>query len=249
MNMNTVPKLDHIEKAIEYMGAPVGCNPTLWFIGVYTRINEIALAKQQAQPEPHPAYRAMYAKQVAEGTTGFYLWEFKNGMTGWLNIKTDLGIFHACNEYRCTDISCYVSKDGEPATRMLRTEAQALQRQLGDTFEWKHPNMHIRLIDKLTFSLVGTYTYRTKATIKLNGHMVTPEQAATEWEANKETHDLWFKESQDSDWQVLKRPSWVANNFNAAEHELHHKQPTWTGSREDVIALLKEFGLLKEGAA
>jgi hypothetical protein len=41
------PKLEHIEKAIEYMGVPVGCNSALWFIGVNTRINEIALAEQQ----------------------------------------------------------------------------------------------------------------------------------------------------------------------------------------------------------
>jgi hypothetical protein len=41
------PKIEHIQKAIEYMGEPVGCNPTLWFIGVYKRINEIALAEQQ----------------------------------------------------------------------------------------------------------------------------------------------------------------------------------------------------------
>jgi hypothetical protein len=56
---------------------------------------------------------------------------------------------------------CYVSKDGEPAKRMLRTEAQELQAELGDTVEWKHPSMNIYAGVSLGFSVKGTYTYRT----------------------------------------------------------------------------------------
>jgi hypothetical protein len=99
--------------------------------------------------------------------------------------------FHPMLEYRCTDISCYVSKDDEPAIRMLRTEAQELQAALGDTVVWKHPNMTIYVDESLGFSVKGTYTYCTKATIKLDGSMVTPEQAAAEWEAKKATHDVY----------------------------------------------------------
>lgn len=94
-------------------------------------------ADTQAQPEPvdpHAALRAEYAKQIAEGTTGFHLWEASALPNKW----TDIGIpdWSLNLQYRCTDISCIVSKDGEPAIRMLRTEAQALQRQTKDTHDW-----------------------------------------------------------------------------------------------------------------
>jgi hypothetical protein len=299
------PKLEHIQKAIEYMGAPFVCTPTEWFMGVYTRINEIALAEQQeseyitaaqarelgagnaefnhptmreewnvcvetcsypksmyggdykyraikqAQPEsvdPHAALRAEYAKQVAAGATGFYLWEFDYliGPVGFqpLNTRPE---FHPSMQYRCTDIICYVSKDGEPAIRMLRTEAQELQRKLGDTVVWNHPNMTIYAGASLGFNVKGTYTYRTRATIKLDGEMVTPEQAAAEWEAKKETHDVYSISTIETTLENYPRFSLTFDSGNGYWYELRPKalkQPAWTGSREDVIALLKEKELL-----
>jgi hypothetical protein len=204
-------------------------------------------AIKQAQPEPvdpHAALRAEYAKQVAEGTTGFYLWEYKYELQKEF-ITLDYSRFvgfniamHPDHNYRYTDISCYISKDGEPAIRMLRTEAQELQRKTKDTHDWRDP----RGADWVhwAFSQKGTYTYRTKATIKLDGNMVTPEQAAAEWEAKKDTHDLYSCVGV-SGWHESKNPQWYAN----AEYELRPKQPTWTGSRDDVIALLKELELIK----
>jgi hypothetical protein len=90
-----------------------------------------------------------------------------------------------------------------------------------------------------TFNSGCIYTYRTKATIRLDGKMVTPEQAAAEWKAKRETHDVWF---------TTHTGAWVkvGGDFDSSRgrYELRPKQPTWTGSREDVIALLKDEGLL-----
>ena len=66
----------------------------------------------------------------------------------------------------------------------------------GDTVEWwtasgYHDNKGFSFNEK------GTYTYAPKATIKLDGKMVTPEQAAAEWAAKKETCDVWYKSDTD----------------------------------------------------
>jgi hypothetical protein len=210
-------------------------------------------------------------------------------------------------EYRCTDISCYISKDGEPAIRMLRTEAQKLQQQLGNTVEWRInqsdwlPNLPMDFHNKgvftyrakATIKLGGNmvlrdaawreislsdkdlytrwrggewriseakncgelndinwknaeYELRPKATIKLNGNMVTPEQAAAEWEAKRETHERFVKWETIDDFLYLNNNNlnFVLHSRQKFEYELRPKQPTWTGSREDVIALLKEMGVL-----
>ena len=123
---------------------------------------------KQAPPvpvDPHAALRAEYAKQVKEGTTGFYLWEFKNGMTTtWTAVNDGLGMFYSINQYRCTDISCMVALKGEPAVRMLRTEAQELQRELGDTVEWSLCGITFLWEgDVFTFEANRTYTYAPKA--------------------------------------------------------------------------------------
>jgi hypothetical protein len=86
-----------------------------------------------------------------------------------------------------------VSKDGEPAIRMLRTDAQELQAELGDTVEWSHATTDGRSYTgyatnnkSIRFSLAtGTYTYRT---IKLDGRMVTPTHSQiAEWREEFET--------------------------------------------------------------
>jgi hypothetical protein len=69
---------------------------------------------------------------------------------------------------------------------MLRTEAQELQRKLGDTVEWNLFGTTLQWEGEVfTFDVERTYTYRTKATIKLDGRMVTREQAAAEWKTKK----------------------------------------------------------------
>ena len=119
---------------------------------------------RETQPEPvepHATLLAEYQKQVAEGTTGFYLWEASALPDKW----TDIGIpdWSSNLQYRCIDISCYVSKDGEPAIRMLRTEAQKSQAELGDTVEWKVKHGAFNAVaGNLSFAYTGTYTYRTK---------------------------------------------------------------------------------------
>jgi hypothetical protein len=127
---------------------------------------------------------------------GFYLWEGKNANSSNWQDATGCDIFFAKDcEYRYTDISCYVSKDGDTAIRMLRTEAQKLQAELGDTVNWFNPVGDLAgggfAREIFNFTSEGTYTYRTKATIMLDGNMVTPEQAAAEWEAKKENSVLW----------------------------------------------------------
>jgi hypothetical protein len=123
--------------------------------------------KYRAIKQPHAALRAEYAKQVEEGTTGFYLWEYMNPMCDfWRTCIVDPS-WNPDKQYRCTDISCYVAKQGEPAKRMLRTEAQELQRQTDETHEWRLPNGSYRnevyANGKLTFTDKGTYTYAPKA--------------------------------------------------------------------------------------
>jgi hypothetical protein len=127
---------------------------------------------------------------------------------------------------------------------MLRTEAQKLQRSMGDTVEWRHQNMTIYAGVSLGFSVKGTYTYCTKTTIKLDGRMVTPEQAVAEWEAKKEAHDVWYTRYGQG-WLAVDIDRFDAHSkTHRPEYELRPKHPAWTGSRDDVIALLKEEGLL-----
>jgi hypothetical protein len=212
--------------------------------------------KNETKPaDPHAALRAEYTKQVKDGTTGFYLWEVLEGDT-WKK-RHNINNFYSNLQYRCTDIdiSCYVSKDGAPAVRMLRTEAQELQRKLGDTVEWSWKANGIGdivyAVDNFDFT-GGTYTYKAKATIKLDGKIVTLEQAESEWESKKDTHDIFYKSDLRDvfDKQYPSNISWnaffQAPAFRAGvlEVQIRPKKPTWTGSREDVIALLKEKELL-----
>jgi hypothetical protein len=155
-------------------------------------------AIKQSQPEPvdpHAALRAEYAKQVKEGTTGFYLWEvdWEEKPTGFTSCY-QAPEFNLMRRYRCTDISCVVSKDGEPAKRMLRSEAQELFAETKKTHDWYLGKMSLPWEGEVfCFDADVNYTYRTKATVKLDGKMVTPEQAKDEWEAKKETHDVYLK--------------------------------------------------------
>jgi hypothetical protein len=197
-------------------------------------------AIKQAQPEPvdpHAALRAEYARQcdALPCELGFYLWESKYSdvSSKWFEPSTPQ--FRSHMEYRCTDISCYVSKDGEPAIRMLRTEAKELQAELGDTVEWLNPkNCRPTFKDGFRFSMDGIYTYRTKATIKLNGEMVTPEQAAAEWEAKKETCNIFHRSANNPSWWNLGHiPAFDTHNSEGAfgEYETRPKalkQVSWS---------------------
>jgi hypothetical protein len=144
--------------------------------------------------DPHAALRAEYAKQVKEGTTGFYLWELQHYSAGKPYRPVSYPLFLEDSVYRCTDISCYVSKDGGTAMRMLAADAKALQAELGDAVEWLAGTTKALNGEDFTFNLRDTtYTYAPKAL----------------------------------------------------------KQDGWKGTREDVIALLKELGFMhkdEEGA-
>jgi hypothetical protein len=129
---------------------------------------------------------------------------------------------------------------------MLRTEAQELQRKTKDTHDWFEPLCYLPVLPhvKINFNPKASspYKYCTKATIKLDGRMVTREQAAAEWEAKKETHICIHIDRRDS--AEIMNPAFDGLAANGEEYELRPKKPTWTGSREDVLALLKEKGLL-----
>jgi hypothetical protein len=129
------------------------------------------LKAQQAKTEPvdpHAAIRAEYIRQrdAVPCERWFYKWEFQNNLTiDWLNCGS-APEFCKERKYRCTDISCYVSKDGEPAIRMLLTNAQKLQAELGDTVEWSWGSGGafggvVCAVDEFSFT-GGTYTYRAK---------------------------------------------------------------------------------------
>jgi hypothetical protein len=207
-------------------------------------LTDVNRALQSEPLDPHASLRAEYIRQrdAVPCELGFYLWEcnLNAGKTIPAVWCLDPPLFREGREYRYTDISCYVSKDGESAIRMLRTEAQELHRTLGNTVYWGILDPPDCYADSLTtFNSGCIYTYRTKATIRLDGKMVTPEQAAAEWKAKRETHDVWF---------TTHTGAWVkvGGDFDSSRgrYELRPKQPTWTGSREDVIALLKDEGLL-----
>jgi hypothetical protein len=141
---------------------------------------------------------------------------------------------------------CMVSKEGAPAIRMLRTEVQELHRTLGNTVYWGILDPPDCYADSLTtFNSGCIYTYRTKATIRLDGKMVTPEQAAAEWAARKETHDIYSISTIETTLENYPRFSLTFDSGEGYWYETRPKQPTWTGSREDVLALLKERELIK----
>jgi hypothetical protein len=128
-----------------------------------TEVAGVPLRYRVKQPHHEPSHavlRAEYAKQVAEVTTRFYLWWASSPTGTW----TDIGVpcWQPDLEYRCTDVSCYVSKDGEPPVRMTREDARKLQSTLGNTVEWKHPNLTLLQGYALGFACEGTYTYHTK---------------------------------------------------------------------------------------
>ena len=243
----------HYDAAVDFLFAP-----KMNKLDIINKAVEIALAEAHAQSEPvdpHAADRIKYAKQVAEGTTGFYLWEYEHSHSeGWQSVS-DKPLFMDGNKYRCTDISCMVRKDGEPAIRMLRREAQKLQRELGDTVDWVWVSSSACTgksfaCDEsvLSFTNGGTYTYRDKATIKLNGEMVTREQAMAEWESKKDTHDILCAVEFAPEFELQSGVIWRAYSDQKFEFELRPKPAkvvAWTGSRDDVINLLKALGLLK----
>jgi hypothetical protein len=75
--------------------------------------------------------------------------------------------------------------------------------------------------------------------------MVTREQAAAECEAKKETHERFVKWVGQDFHELTIAAGFISFGDDAYfEYELRPKQPAWTGSRDDVIALLKELELL-----
>ena len=137
-------------------------------LNTYNERIDKANAEQQAQPEPvdpHAALRAEYTKQVAEGTTGFYLWEWQYQGGVWTTCTNAVG-FNPSDDYkyRYTDISCHVALKGEPAKRMLLSEARELRRQTKDTHDWFFPNeVDVGMTFEPAFKAEGTYTYAPKA--------------------------------------------------------------------------------------
>lgn len=210
--------------------------------------------------DPHTNLRAEFAKQEAEGTLKFFKWKFRGPRDAdWQECRhTNNTQFQPSwtptTEYCFTDVSCLVAKDNEPAARMLRTKAVELHRSLGDTVDWFDCDMNpsVTCIGSpfLGFMLDGTYTYKTKGTIKLDGKLVTPEQAAAEWESKQDTHELHFKLFPLGFTKVNGLAKDMARYFSEqadrVEYELRaNPVKPWTGSREDVISLLTELGLNK----
>jgi prefoldin subunit 5 len=93
-----------------------------------------------------------------------------NGFTLKVFIPVDCECVRTAIDAAITkDISCYVSKDGDTAIRMLRTDAQELQRQTKDTHDWFEPLCYLPVWPhvKINFNPKASspYRYCTKATI------------------------------------------------------------------------------------
>jgi hypothetical protein len=153
-------------------------------------------AIKQAQPEPvdpHAALRAEYAKQVKDGTVGFYKWEFLNEVDDWQRCFSAFDgvsvepLWLTNKSYRYTDISCMVALKGEPAKRMLRTEAQELQRKTKDTHNWFYV-VNIPASNIFDFDCGGTYTYAPKA-LKIVKWANVPVGVAVR---DKKTKSVWL---------------------------------------------------------
>jgi hypothetical protein len=137
---------------------------------------------------------------------------------------------------------------------MTREAAQKLQAELGDTVDWASPQglvINDSLNHPFGFSCEGIYTYRTKANlVKLGGELMTREAAIAKYEAVQDKCDIWIKNDVTIVWEMTKltRKFIVYANECNCEYELRTKPAkvvAWEGSRDDVIALLKEVGLLK----
>ncbi len=122
------------------------------------------------------------------------------------------------------DISCYVSKDGEPAIRMLRTDAQTLQSELGDSVEWLLNALTKPSFGGFDFGAEGIYTYKNKANlIKLGGAMVTREQAVAEWKAKELTHDIWCAAEFAPEFELQSGVIWRSYSDQKFEFQLRAK--------------------------
>ena len=171
--------------------------------------NEASLAWERLYPkepvDPHAALRAKYARQrdAVPCELGFYLWEgCKDATTPWQNATGHHINFAPDCQFRCKDISCYVSKDGEPAIRMLRTDAQKLQAETKDVCDWFYDNGVKGGNDIFGFDSQFTeypYSYKRKAKPKVRltvegeqPQEVTQAEAQAIWELLKGTHDCYF---------------------------------------------------------
>ena len=257
---------DSLQKQKEKMEVlAFGCqleSPSTTHCEKWCGLNGCSVTFKEQPADPHAGLRAEYAKQVAEGTVGFYLWEYGANDSLWIKCASEPK-FTRTMQYRYTDISCMVAKQGEPAKRMLRTEAQELQRSFGDTVEWDCSELQIteRSGAKVPFDFNRecTYTYAPKATIKLDGKMVTPEQAAAEWEAKKETCDVWYRSDNFLEWEIEKVFSGkYAHNWNkrsqvsGAEYELRPKalkQVSEIAELKAEVERLIQVSLFKEDVA
>jgi hypothetical protein len=186
-------------------------------------------------------------ENLQNGVSGFGETPYKALMLFQKNVELALKpVVAFCRPYD-PNLYCQVSEDGEPAIRMLIEAAEQLRCNLGSSVDWfitVGSTLNLDIITNHQYELKAgkTYTYRTKATIKLDGNMVTPEQAAAEWDAKKKTHDVYSISKIET--TLERHPRFSLTAASGYWYELRPKQPTWTGSREDVIALLKEKELL-----
>jgi hypothetical protein len=172
---------------------------------------------------------------MAEGTTGFYLWEYRfSSNQAWRPL--DHEEFFPDHRYRCTDISCYVSKDGEPAVRMLRTEAQELQRQTKDTHDWEL-NGHSNGLP-YDFDAGSVYNYTPKLCTTVNGESMTVEAVQKMFAATFGSHDWWANGVIE-----IKYSGWDFSASSRAKYTHALKKPNLKefSNSEKASALAKEI--------
>ena len=152
----------HCPRSHPHENMDSGCQ-SITNILMRTRLDEMPIAKQQETYS-----NAGEARKAGAGNA-----EYLDEDNKW-RVCSSSCKYRDCHQYRAIQpqaqpepvdeqLYCMVSKDGEPAIRMLGTEAQKSQAELGDTVEWKVKHGEFNAVaGNLSFAYTGTYTYRTK---------------------------------------------------------------------------------------
>jgi hypothetical protein len=153
----TLEKLGYTYHDGELWKPPLGANPS----PLLTRIAQLQAEVEALRKDSARLDWIIDNASSAGGGNGFTLKVF---------IPVDCECVRTAIDAAITkDISCYVSKDGDTAIRMLRTEAQELQRKTKDTHDWFEPLCYLPVWPhvKINFNPKASspYRYCTKATI------------------------------------------------------------------------------------
>lgn len=150
--------------------------------------------------------------------------------------------------------TCQVRDLNTGVTKTMTPEAaKLLQAETKDVCDWFDVGGGKSETYNFHFGQDGIYTYKLKANlVKLDGKLMAREAAIAEWESKKDTCDVWYTSDSPpkGEWELERNFSGkYSHNWNSltqikgAEYQLRPKplKQEWAGSREDVIALVKDM--------